>query len=298
MLAPLPSVLLSAPCLSVCSFHPKHTFDAIILSQMIRYMRICSDLKYFHEACSLLFKALSKERHYSKRKLRELKRRFLVNYRRQATYDGPVGASLKCKKRRCECCLWIQEVSYFEFHEDDLIYEHRIFGQINCQSSNLIYVIECSKCHERYVGETEQTLAKRLHGHLSDIRTYQDKPVADHFNNSCWPETDHLTIFAIESIPDQGSKSKNESKRLLRESYWISCLNTAEPHGMNRKFVKKRNITVCLPFNRTSQAAFKLIRDSYQHIQEQFPTIFHGNLTCAYKRNQNVSDFLVRAKLK
>ena len=61
------------------SFHPKHTFDGIVQSQLIRYLRICNNLDDFHDACSILFRALRTERHYSARKLREIKVQFLKN---------------------------------------------------------------------------------------------------------------------------------------------------------------------------------------------------------------------------
>ena len=69
-------------------------------------------------------------------------------------------------------------------------------------------------------------------------------------------------------------------------------------HGLNLKLPEKCNITVSLPYNRTSKLAHKLIRETYKSIQELFPTRFKDNLICAYKRNKNIGDYLVSSKLK
>jgi hypothetical protein len=64
------------------------------------------------------------------------------------------------------------------------------------------------------------------------------------------------------------------------------------------KLPEKRDIRVALPFNKTSFAALKLIRETYSSIQDKFPAKFKGQLSCAFKRNENLADFLVRSKLK
>ena len=276
------------------SFHPKHTFEGIIKSQLIRFLKICNNMDDFHEACSLLFKALRERRHYSERFLRKIKSDFLSRYRQIGECNDPLGAALKCGHKRCECCLRIEENSYFGRGE----FEYPIFGRLDCKSKNIIYIIECRKCHIQYVGETQRRLADRLHGHLSDIRLYKDRPVANHFNDECWPHEQNLMIYPIEFIPDQGSVLKNKAQRLKREAYWIRQLDTQQPHGLNLKLPEKCNITVSLPYNRTSKLAHKLIRETYKSIQELFPTRFKDNLICAYKRNKNIGDYLVSSKLK
>ena len=276
------------------SFHPQHTFDGIVKSQLIRFLRICCNMEDFHDACSKLFTALREHRHYSARHLRSIKSRFLQNYHHSGEYDDPRGAALKCQKPRCECCLRIKETSYHSGEDGD----YPIVGGMNCQSKNLIYVIECQKCKMKYVGETQQSLAARLQGHVSDINTYKDKPVADHFNYFCYPDTKNLAIYPIASVPDQGSTQKNKSLRLKEESYWIRELNTQTPDGLNLKLPGKRDITCSLPYSQTARTAHKLFRETYKSIQEIFPSKFRGQIVGAYKRNKNLADFLVRSKLK
>ena len=53
---------------------------------------------------------------------------------------------------------------------------------VNCQSSNLIYVITCKHCGIHYVGQTKNRLLTRFQGHYHDIKTKNDTTVSRHFN--------------------------------------------------------------------------------------------------------------------
>ena len=289
------------------SYHPQHVFSGIVKSQLVRYLRICNNMSDFHEATSNLFKALREKRHYSKRFLREIKSEFLLKYREMGDQEEPMGASLKCGKKACECCLWIHETSYILKHErlePDSGYRRSesliaIEGGINCQSQNVIYVIECIRCKVQYVGETRCSLKTRLQRHLSDIRTYKDTSVASHFNYDCVSENNvaDLIIYPIEMIPEQGSAHKNDKKLLMRESFWIQELDTLEPYGLNKKTTCKRNINVSMIYSNTASRALKVIRNCYDELKSTFPKAFTSELVLSYKRNKNIAEYLVHAKL-
>ena len=59
-----------------------------------------------------------------------------------------------------------------------------------CTSTNLIYIIICLKCDLFYIGETGDTLEKRISQHLNHIRKfkafekYHEKEVAKHFRRT------------------------------------------------------------------------------------------------------------------
>ena len=42
--------------------------------------------------------------------------------------------------------------------------------EVNCQTRNVIYLIECKKCKEQYVGETNRALQHRFSEHLGYVR--------------------------------------------------------------------------------------------------------------------------------
>ena len=87
-----------------------------------------------------------------------------------------------------------------------------------CKTSNVIYLIECSKCNEQYVGETGHPVHHRGNQHRSDIQGgHKNIPSLRHFKK-CGVENLKLTV--LEKV-----RSKNQEIRKARESYWILRLN-------------------------------------------------------------------------
>ena len=71
---------------------------------------------------------------------------------------------------------------------------------VNCQSSNLIYVITCKTCSTQYVGQTKNRLLTRFQGHFNDIGHDHDTTVARHLNrcnNRSDNETTHTPEFDV-----------------------------------------------------------------------------------------------------
>ena len=49
-------------------------------------------------------------------------------------------------------------------------------SQVNCNTSNVVYLIECSKCTMQYVGETDREFKMRLKEHLGYVRNSVSDP--------------------------------------------------------------------------------------------------------------------------
>ena len=49
-------------------------------------------------------------------------------------------------------------------------YKHEIETQVDCQTSNVVYCLTCSKCTKQYFGGTEKTLAIRFGQHRGYVR--------------------------------------------------------------------------------------------------------------------------------
>ena len=47
---------------------------------------------------------------------------------------------------------------------------HNIKQSVTCKSNNVCYLIDCNKCKQQYVGETELEFHCRMNNHKSDIR--------------------------------------------------------------------------------------------------------------------------------
>ena len=104
-------------------------------------------------------------------------------------------------------------------------------GQFGCDTTSVIYLATCEKCHKQYVGQTGRKYHDRVMEHLRYIKA-EKHALGDHYKNSknCDPNKD-LKFQVIERVfPNE------DHMRLHRERYWINKLNVMEPNGLNRRF--------------------------------------------------------------
>ena len=74
------------------------------------------------------------------------------------------GGVTKCGIRGCACCEDILEVSSFYFENSGINFN--INFKMNCTVRNVIYMIQCKKCNQTYIGETIN-FRTRMSGHKS-----------------------------------------------------------------------------------------------------------------------------------
>ncbi len=171
----------------------------------------------------------------------------------------------------------------------------------------MIYLIECTNCNKRYIGQTSQKLKDRLNQHRSNIITDQTTTVAQHFTQQC-PNINNLRIIPIESVRQQiphsymfmGLDAKCDRLALLRrEDFWIRKLNTPTPNGLNIRQELRPPIPFNIRFCDLAPEISKLVKSIYSIIQEvEFGTFRRRQLIISYNRNRNLKDLLVSAKLK
>ena len=95
----------------------------------------------------------------------------------------------KCNHPRCLTCSFLQEgqTSFTIFTTKET---REITNYISCHSKNLIYLIQCKKCHCQYIGETKRQLNGRFGEHRRSILNHHQlsnpTPVSLHFNQT-WP---------------------------------------------------------------------------------------------------------------
>ncbi len=93
----------------------------------------------------------------------------------------------KCNTLGCKICKYIYNESYIFLKNSNI--KLKLCENTNCESTNIIYIIYCTKCNCLYVGETEKNLRTRINQHLNHIVNfiphlkYTNKEVARHFRS-------------------------------------------------------------------------------------------------------------------
>ena len=72
-----------------------------------------------------------------------------------------------CEDKRCGTCKYIHSGPDITTKDGTKIYTN---ANMNCKSANLIYCIKCPNCNEIYIGQTGNTLAKRMTVHRQQVR--------------------------------------------------------------------------------------------------------------------------------
>ncbi|OCT56386.1 hypothetical protein XELAEV_18000164mg [Xenopus laevis] len=125
----------------------------------------------------------------------------------------PIKGMHKCG--HCKCCKYVKKFNNFTHLYNRKVYNINSF--INCQTTAVIYVIECS-CPLRYVGKTFRTIGKSVLEHVNDIkREVQKSAVARHFKNVHGGNTNDLKMFRIEQV-SLGIRGGDTDKILLKKT--------------------------------------------------------------------------------
>ena len=96
-------------------------------------------------------------------------------------------------------------------------------------SSNVIYVITCTRCEKLYIGKTNRRLTDRFTEDIRSIKSnFPGLPVTAHSSSS-----EHSIFDANVSVI---TICANYTHRKTEEERLIYKLGTLEPRGMNIKF--------------------------------------------------------------
>ena len=110
---------------------------------------------------------------------------------------------------------------------------HKTRVNISCESDNLVYAIECLKCGQHYVGQTQKMLRGRFVHHFSDIKGNNTKSLGVHFNSPGHNGLDDVKIYILEFFQTPATiafrKRREDAERKLQYR-----LRSNFPLGMNR----------------------------------------------------------------
>ena len=127
---------------------------------------------------------------------------------------------------KCRICRYMSKKTTIT---DNKGTTYQLRNRMDCNSTSIVYMIECTKCHLKYIGQTSNALKYRITQHISDInRKDRLKPVGLHFSNP----THSLKDFDVTGIM---TSQDDVIIRLNWERAWIRLLDTLQPAGLNRK---------------------------------------------------------------
>ena len=127
----------------------------------------------------------------------------------------------------CSACPFVDERKII--HESN--FNWTISKKVDCNTSNVIYMIICTKagCNMRYIGETERELRKRFSDHKGYIENKHLNTVTGFHFNSVGHSLDNVKILIIEKVRKLDTQYRKE-----RETYLINKFNTMY-EGLNKK---------------------------------------------------------------
>ena len=127
--------------------------------------------------------------------------------------------------KQCPTCPYILEGKEVKIDQKST---WRIEKKFSCQSFNIIYMLQCNKCHQKYIGTTGRQLKHRI----ADHRGYIAHQVTSRATGHHWNLPGHSLADLKVTILEQ-SKSKDEDYRKEREKFFIRKFNTFN-EGINR----------------------------------------------------------------
>ena len=90
------------------------------------------------------------------------------------------------------CCEQVKDTEDFKSNVTGK--EYKIFHTVNCKSTFLIYLMECSICKIQYVGKSEWRLNRRINQHRNDVWRIDGPPCDKHFQKQDHDFTKHASL--------------------------------------------------------------------------------------------------------
>ena len=94
----------------------------------------------------------------------------------------------QCSRPICKTCPLTDSSTTFESPTTGQTF--KINFSSSCQTTNIIFLIQCSKCQVQYKGQTGNSLNMRMRSHMYDIKNDNlDNTVSRHFCLDCTTST-------------------------------------------------------------------------------------------------------------
>ena len=140
------------------------------------------------------------------------------------------GSSASCLGKRCRTCPFIENSISFTSIKKGLTYHIRQ-PILNCNSTNVVYLLSCKTCGVQYVGSCITKFRLIFNNYKSCNRRHFEQVVPQqslqsHFDT---PGHNRISDFSFTLI----DQAENEKCLRKRERFWQYKLETFFPQGLN-----------------------------------------------------------------
>ena len=132
----------------------------------------------------------------------------------------------KCEKS-CSSCSFIKEATNIKI---DKLSSWNVNRKFTCDSYNVVYLLECQKCGQKYIGSTIRMLKQRLAEH----KGYINNQVTNRATGAHWNLPGH-SLAHLKVIILEQSKYKDKEYIREREKYFIRKFDTFN-RGINKEW--------------------------------------------------------------
>ena len=163
---------------------------------------------------------------------------YLVRARFTNVCRGKARGTCRCTCNKCQICDFLLLGNTFSDSKSSK--QFSINYDLDCNSSNVVYLISCKKCNAQYVGSTMTRFRTRFNNHRSRLNSHvklgmdqkqRDDLLYHHFNSDGHSGLADMSLQIIDWV-------KGEKELRDKEGQWIYKLGTLAPggfYGQNRK---------------------------------------------------------------
>lgn len=295
--------------LHTSSYHPPHTFDGIIKSQLIRYSRISSHRSDEDQATRTLAKVLTSQRGYNPDQFRKARNLLLLKQRR-----GWLPCNLPTS---CPVCRLqprhrfpILQVSHTHKHPSDhplhnlpTTSTYHISSRTRCDRRGTIYGLLCTRCHTIYVGRTSNTLRERWSQHIHRMSLPIPPPNSQNLHHNTARLYNHARHCggpqAFHPFPLHHFHPRDLQSAITLEAQIIQTLASSYTQGgLNQQTPSPQPLLpLVLPFSDSSSALHATAKASFRDLTDTDPSRYTLRPLPAHSRHQNLLEALSKAKV-
>ena len=182
--------------------------------------------------------------------------KFLIVYRQPPSFKRILTSNqnpqlhpgtFHCNIARCQLCSHIRTDSIVTGLDNC---KFTIREKFTCASSNVVFLLSCLPYPKTiHIGETGNSIRKRINEHQTDIRNNKNKPVAKPFNLPK-PSVSHLQVSILKQTNSNRRQRKIEEQKLISKFNCIQELNPKDS-GFLSHYLKNNNWLLAASFLRS-----------------------------------------------